>query len=490
MDPAGRPSESLPTLADALCDRFEAAWQAGQRPRIEDYLGQVPEPHRPRLLYELLMLEVEYRGRDGERPQLKEYQDRFPDHADLFQRQADLRQAIEGTDPPSPAATEAPPQGGEAPLAPGAAPPEAPRRLGRYEVLEEIAQGGMGAVLRVRDPELGRELAVKVLRPQLRNEPEMVRRFLEEAKITAQLPHPGIVPVHDIGRDENGLPFLAMKLVRGETLEAMLKRRASPTGGRPRFIAIFEQVCQAVGFAHSKGVVHRDLKPLNVMVGAFGEVQLMDWGLAKLLRPEAAPGELPDRGSGVVTLPEREGTQAGAVVGTPGYMSPEQARGEVDRIDRRSDVFALGAILCEVLTGKPPFRGPGTMDLLIQTATGELAEAFARLDGCGADAELVELAKKCLDPDQVERPPDAGMVARSLWIYQVRFEDRLQSEFKGLRERHGPQDGRQSWWEFKQKALEEGLQSAVEQKAATEVTAAEEQRRPAGRGPSQGGRRG
>jgi tetratricopeptide (TPR) repeat protein len=295
--------------------------------------------------------------------------------------------------------------------------------------LEEIAQGGMGAIWRVHDPQLGRELAVKVLRLELCHQPELVRRFLDEARITAQLPHPGIVPVHELAQDDSGLPFLAMKLVRGETLEALLQRRASPQEDLPRFLSIFEQVCQAVAFAHARGVIHRDLKPLNVMVGQFGEVQVMDWGVAKLLRPSDGAGEPPARNGGLAAPPGQAGgvTQAGTAVGTPGYMAPEQARGELDRIDRRSDVFGLGAILYQVLTGKQPFAGPDALEQLLHAAAGELDEAFARLEGCGADAGLVALARACLNPAPEQRPGDAAEVARRVADYQRGVQERLQA---------------------------------------------------------------
>src|SRR5262245_34334685 len=159
----------------------------------------------------------------------------------------------------------------------------------RYQLQGEIARGGMGAVLRGRDVDLGRDLAVKVLLEKHANRPEVVRRFLEEAQIGGQLQHPGVVPVYDVGRFGDR-PFFTMKLVKGKTLAALLAERAAPAQERPRFLAIALQVSQAVAYAHAKGVIHRDLKPANVMVGAFGEVQVMDWGLAKVLQ-EGGPDE-------------------------------------------------------------------------------------------------------------------------------------------------------------------------------------------------------
>src|SRR5581483_2881857 len=158
-----------------------------------------------------------------------------------------------------------------------------PGWVGRYELREEIARGGMGAVFAARDAALARDVAVKVLQERFAADPTVAGRFLDEARITAQLQHPGIPPVHDVGTLPDGRPFLAMKLIKGETLDRRLAGRADPSAGRGRFLAVFEQICQAVAYAHSRGVIHRDLKPANVMVGAFAEVQVMDWGLAKVL---------------------------------------------------------------------------------------------------------------------------------------------------------------------------------------------------------------
>ncbi len=179
-----------------------------------------------------------------------------------------------------------------------------PRQVGDYEVLSEIARGGMGVVYRASDPALGRVVAVKMLQDCYGPDSAAAHRFANEARITAQLQHPGIPPVHEVGTLPDGRPFLAMKLIRGETLEAMLKQRTEPANGqvvgrignpsyatdRARLVAAFEQVCQAVAYAHAHGVIHRDLKPANVMVGSFGEVQVMDWGLAKVLGSVAPTG--------------------------------------------------------------------------------------------------------------------------------------------------------------------------------------------------------
>ena len=232
-----------------------------------------------------------------------------------------------------------------------------------YQLEGEIARGGMGAILKGRDLDLGRELAIKVLLEPHRGNPQVVRRFVEEAQIGGQLQHPGVVPVYELGTLPDRRPYFAMKLVKGRTLAALLGERTGPAQDLPRFLGIFEQVCQTMAYAHARGVVHRDLKPSNVMVGTFGEVQVMDWGLAKVLAQGGIADEAAGGRTAVITTvrsgPAGSGdeSQAGSVLGTPAYMAPEQARGEVERIDERADVFGLGAILCEILTGRPPYVG-------------------------------------------------------------------------------------------------------------------------------------
>src|SRR5215211_9339813 len=206
----------------------------------------------------------------------------------------------------------------------------------KYEILGRIGQGGMGTVYRARDRELGREVALKVIRlPEA--SPDVASRMLREARTLAQLEHPGIVPVHDVGTLADGRAFYAMKLVRGNPLDAL---PASPLIER---LAIVERICEAVAFAHAHGVIHRDLKPQNVMVGPFGEVLVMDWGVAKLIagvhETLAIGGASPSARS---TSPA---TGDGVAVGTPGYMAPEQATGDPRVVGARADVYAIGAIL-------------------------------------------------------------------------------------------------------------------------------------------------
>ena len=240
-----------------------------------------------------------------------------------------------------------------------------------------------------------------------------------------------------------------MKLIGGRTLEEILKRGNAPASDqdrplapleqaaqgtfdrldavlqRGRLLAVFEQVAQAVGYAHQQGVIHRDLKPSNVMVGDFGEVQVLDWGIARSgeRRPET---EVADNGEPTATVeyspqsnyrtPHSDLTQAGAILGTPAYMPPEQAIGAIDQIGKHSDVFGLGAILCVILTGKPPYIGADAESNRQLAARAKLEDAFSRLDTCGAETELVALAKRCLASEPKDRPRDAGEVAEAVAV--------------------------------------------------------------------------
>jgi serine/threonine-protein kinase len=306
----------------------------------------------------------------------------------------------------------------------------APESVDRYALLGEVGRGGIGLVLRGHDPRLGRDLALKVLLERHAGQPEVMRRFVEEAQISGQLQHPGVVPVYDLGRFEDGRPFFTMKLVKGQTLARLLAERKEPTQDLPRFLQIFEQVCQTVAYAHSKGVIHRDLKPANVMVGAFGEVQVMDWGLAKVLGQAAENPVVPPTETVSVMRTLRSGlsgsdSQPGSILGTPAYMAPEQALGDVERLDRRCDVFGLGAVLCEILTGHPPYVGPDREAVHRKAARADQADAFARLDGCSAGSELVNLAKRCLAAEPPDRPADAGAVADGMTAYLTGVAERL-----------------------------------------------------------------
>jgi eukaryotic-like serine/threonine-protein kinase len=216
----------------------------------------------------------------------------------------------------------------------------------RYDVVEKIGQGGMGSVFLARDRELDRPVALKVINVAPTDQNSQVR-MMSEARIVARLEHPGIVPIHDCGILPDGRFFYAMKLVRGKRLD---DQSALPAGLVER-LRLFLKICEAVAFAHESGILHRDLKPQNIMLGAFGEVLVLDWGLAKESHKTATREDL---STSAPTVSSRPDTRHGAILGTPGYMAPEQASGEHERIDERTDVYALGAVLFFLLTGKAP----------------------------------------------------------------------------------------------------------------------------------------
>ncbi len=282
-------------------------------------------------------------------------------------------------------------------------------------------------MLQARDVDLGREVAIKVLRDEYQRRPEIVRRFVEEAQIGGQLQHPGVVPVYDLGLQE-GRPFFAMKLIRGKSLAELLEARDDVKADRRRFLGIFEQIAQTLAYAHARGVIHRDLKPANVMVGAFGEVQVVDWGMGKVLGgddtpEEPLPADVPvEPASEEVDRPDLRST-LGSAMGTPGYMPPEQARGALGEIDTRSDVFALGAILLEILTGQPA-PGGTPMERLVKALRADPGDWQDRLAGAEADEDLVALVSSCLSADRDARLASAREVAERVTSYLSAVEER------------------------------------------------------------------
>jgi serine/threonine protein kinase len=248
----------------------------------------------------------------------------------------------------------------------------------KYKVITTIGRGGMGVVMQARDVRIRRTVAMKVMKTSHQFSRENVLRFVDEAQLTGQLEHPNIVPVYELGTDESGETFYTMKYVKGITLDAVLRslragRRQTvekyPLGA---LLTIFQKICDAVAFAHSKGVVHRDLKPENVMIGAYGEVLVMDWGLAKNLTGAQRGGSKIETtfATEPATDPRGFETMHGLIVGTPPYISPEQARGELDKIDGRSDIYVLGEILYAILTLRPPVVGatvPEIVDAILNS---------------------------------------------------------------------------------------------------------------------------
>ncbi len=283
--------------------------------------------------------------------------------------------------------------------------------VSRYEVRSVIGEGGMGEVFACVDHRIGREVALKRLHSDKGDRRDLQERFVREGRVQGQLEHPAVVPVYDLGQDADGGIYLVMKRVRGETLEAVIDRlRADPEGGgdaarrysRHKLLTTFTSACLAVHYAHVSGVVHRDLKPSNVMLGHFGEVYVLDWGLAKVASDAAEPvtATSPPR---VADTPDSGGrTEHGQVLGTPGYMAPEQCAGEIAAIDARTDVYALGSILFEILTLEPLHGSGRAQDLLRRTLTGSDARASARAPDRGIDPELDTICVKAtaVRPDE------------------------------------------------------------------------------------------
>ncbi len=323
--------------------------------------------------------------------------------------------------------------------------------FGRYRVKGEVARGGQGVVLRVWDSELRRHLAMKVLhsdrsRPMPAARPglgsRVLARFLEEAQVTGQLDHPGFVPVHEIGIGPMGKVFFTMKLVRGESLQAVYGQyhKGQADWSLTRVLGILLRVCEAMAYAHEKGVVHRDLKPANVMVGRHGAVYVMDWGLARVLgRPETKDIRIREDATITQVVSGRREKQEsdpdsplvtvdGDVIGTPAYMSPEQARGQAELLDRRADVYSLGAMLYHLLAGHPPNYIPGVqlsnrqvLFRLLEGAPKPLVEIAP-----SAPPELIAISERAMARDRMERYADMGELAADVRAY---LENRVVTAF-------------------------------------------------------------
>jgi serine/threonine-protein kinase len=432
---------------DDKCDRFESQWRSGDRPRIEDFLAAKSDGDEESLLRQLLCLEWELLSAEGRRPDLSEYCRRYADAAGLV-RQV-YSEALR--DPTSPLFSLL-----------------AEDRSADYEIIDEV----MGVIYRVRDRRLNRTIAMKVLRSapdekrvkQGVTKEQMLARFLEEAQITAQLEHPGIVPVYDRSIDEHGRPFFTMKLVKGRDLSQIFQwvRQREEGWNVLRAVGIMVRVCQAVAYAHSKGVVHRDLKPSNIMVDNLGEVYVMDWGLARVLgqrglhelRPQldmlSTQTEIrTDRSDSSADVDSPLSTMDGTVVGTPTYMSLEQTGGRLEEVNEKSDIYSLGAILYNLLTGQPPYVSPGPNTsphtILASVLRGPPAP-LQRLNP-QASRELSAVCEKAMSRDAGDRYTSCLDMAEDLQAY---LDNRVVRAY-----RTGP------YFEFKSWVLRNRLTSTV-----------------------------
>ena len=278
----------------------------------------------------------------------------------------------------------------------------------RYRMVRPLGRGGMGTVYLVEDTELLRQVALKVLTDPA-PPPQLSERLLCEARHLARLEHPNIVPVHDVGQLPDGRAYYVMKFVRGQRLDSW--RLENPT--RSALLRMFRKICEAMAFAHAQGVIHRDLKPQNIMVGRFGEALIMDFGVAKALG--GAPldaGEMPAE-----SAPQQDATAtaAGAVLGTPGYMSPEQARGEVDVLDQRTDVYALGAILSFLLSGRNEAAPGGSQRTTPDFPTGPLGSICRKATAERPEDRYPGAGELALDVDRFLDGRPVGAHREGLW---------------------------------------------------------------------------
>ncbi|WP_206036245.1 protein kinase domain-containing protein [Crateriforma spongiae] len=414
--------ESLRRI-EQWCSEYESL---PQRQRFQQFLGLASDQERPALARELVGLDAELRASRGEKPRVEDYRSLCADPR-IAIKESELRDLVCGqvqVAEPKPHST-------------------------RYRFIQRIGRGGNGDVWKVEDTVGQRTLALKLLRGPLENSSAATLRMNREALLTGRLQHPGIPPIYDHGVLEDGRPFFTMKLVGGETFADTLKNRSDSSDELSRCLGIFEQLAQTVAYAHAQGVIHRDLKPQNVMVGAFGEVQVMDWGMAKPSaestletsttqydsdRPHASlqstqSDDDTTRGANDESWDDLQQslTADGDVLGTPAYMSPEQARGEIKTLDARSDVFALGAILFEILTRQRLHHGCSVIESLQRTTLGQFDAALTTLLNSDAHPELKTLCEKCLSTDPEMRPADAGIVSDAMTDHLTGVEKRARS---------------------------------------------------------------
>jgi eukaryotic-like serine/threonine-protein kinase len=378
------------------CERFEAEWRSGRRPDVETTLAASLNRDRRELFRELLALERELRDGLGEKPTAREYLERFPEWLEeineafgadptLTYRRSPEETEIDGGRDVSDQETILPgPSSGSKPFQ------EELEEFGDYVLLGEIARGGMGVVYRAKQKSLNRIVALKMIRTGRLASVEELERFRFEAEAAANLDHPNIVPIFDVG-EHLGQLFFSMKLVDGGSLS----RKLGETHKDPRVAArIVATVAQAVHHAHLKDFLHRDLKPANILIDAQGQPHVTDFGLAKRTKGDSSL------------------TKTGAIMGTPSYMAPEQATGGKEALTAATDVYSLGAVLYELLTGRPPFRAESVMETVIQVLERDPEPPSRLRPGLPRDLELICL--KCLEKSPEARYPSALKLAEDL----------------------------------------------------------------------------
>ena len=377
---------------DLECDRFEAAWRAGGRPRIEDFLGDRADPDRPVLLCYLLAVELDYRRGLREVPEPSEYRSRFPGDEGLIDsvfadlagrsrvmRVSDLETIDVWTGPDGPRSGHA-----------TGRPPDALPNIAGFEVLSELGRGGMGVVYKARHLRLNRLCALKMFLHGEHSDFEVRARFLAEAATIAKLRHPNIVQIHGLG-DHDGQPYFEMEYIEGGSLGRRLDVTPWSPGPAARLVAV---LARAIGDAHRLGIVHRDLKPANVLLTGDGIPKVVDFGLAKTLEADSNL------------------TRSGVFYGTPSYAAPEQVEGLTKSVGPAADIYALGAILYHMLTGRPPFQAATVLRTLEQVKTADPVPPSRLQPGLSREVETIAL--KCLHKDLERRYVDAAALAEDL----------------------------------------------------------------------------
>jgi WD40 repeat protein len=372
---------------EAQCWQFEAACQSGQPPQLEQFVAAAAPTQRAYLLRELLFLEREYRQRRGENPKRDDYAARFPSDGavidEVFAAELPLSSSVSLSNiaPQCPVRSDGDSLG-EFPQVPG------------FKILDVLGRGGMGVVYRAHEESLQRTVALKMIRAGAQASVEDLLRFRIEGETVARLQHPHIVQIFKVGEHQEQ-PFLALEYVDGGSLKQRLQRGPLPIQSAAILI---EQVALAVHFAHQQGIVHRDLKPANVLLNADGQPKITDFGLAKSL------GE------------DKDLTQSGTIIGTPNYMAPEQAAGNARRVGPASDIYALGAVLYELLGGKPPFAESHTAEAMVRLIT-EDAPSLVRMRP-GLPRDLVTICERCMEREPGRRYPSAEALAEDLRRYR------------------------------------------------------------------------
>lgn len=376
---------------DKVCDRFEAAWQAGPRPLLEDFLRDQPDPARRVLLGDLLHVDLSYRRRAGEGPSLEEYRRRFPQEAELVAAIF----AQEAAAPPIPAGSERPARQENAYPEPALPPPVDPLWIGKYRVVEHLGSGAQGDAFRAVHPELGRDVVLKWARSNLSDTQR--QKLLDEGRVLARIDDPGLVRVHDVDVCQDR-PFIVLEYVAGQSLTDRLTQ--GPFSFRDA-AALVADIAAILGRLHQQGIWHRDLKPANILLDAAGRPRLIDFGLATF------------RQQGQAINPPED-----SVCGTFHFMAPEQANGQGDRIGPRTDLFSLGAVLHLLLTGQPPYSGDKLSTVWEQARQGQVPPP--RLLNPRIPQPLERICCKALTADPEQRYASAAEMERALRGYLLR----------------------------------------------------------------------